>query len=285
MNTKKTFCLSDGIDFSLGVRTGITKSTIGSGKELLSFAANAITHPIGTTYGIYEAFSNLAKLACSQEWGALSKALAPEICTLVNEWKTLSAKEKGEKSGYILGKYGTDIFLPGAAAKVISKGMKGAKELAVIARNLQKTEKLIVMEAFAGGGGAGAFSEVLCKTKTAEQFLPHSSRIFNNLKKVSRINTKTDILKIMKPNGIWMGKEGARSYIRLFEGGQNEAIKVFKKLTKDAKLINNNYPGKMYVLQDGSKIGFRPLSKSGPPTIDLDIIGYGNNIKIKFMDK
>jgi len=205
MNTKKTFCLSDGIDFSLGVRTGITKSTIGSGKELLSFAANAITHPIGTTYGIYEAFSNLAKLACSQEWGALSKALAPEICTLVNEWKTLSAKEKGEKSGYILGKYGTDIFLPGAAAKVISKGMKGAKELAVIARNLQKTEKLIVMEAFAGGGGSGAFAEVIRASKITEEVEITGKYATNIVKKIVNINKK-EINVIRDINNVSLSK-------------------------------------------------------------------------------
>ncbi|NGX36291.1 MAG: hypothetical protein K1000chlam1_01132 [Candidatus Anoxychlamydiales bacterium] len=83
---------------------------------------------------------------------------------------------------------------------------------------------------------------------------------------------------IIKPNGKWLGKAGTRSYTRLFEGGTKEALEIFKNLTKEGKLINKNYPGKMYVLQDGTKIGFRPLSKSGLPTIDLDLPGYKNKV-------
>ena len=231
-NTERAFFLSDSIDFSLGVRTGIAKGTIGSGKELLSFAANAITHPIDTTYGIYEAFSNLSKLACSQEWRALSKAIAPEICTLVNEWKTLSAKEKGEKSGYILGKYGTDILVPGAAAKVISKGMKGAKEIAVIARNLQKTEKLIVMEAFAGGGGVNAKNcNIFKKIITKQDNINNITRANSSLNKIS----KKLLIKKMKSSGFSIkGKSPDGKFLEFIdkEGRLRAKIHPPDKITK-----------------------------------------------------
>lgn len=62
-----------------------------------------------------------------------------------------------------------------------------------------------------------------------------------------------DVLKIIKPNGQWIGKVGTKPYIRLFEGGQKESINIFNKLTKNAKAINNaSYPGKMFVLEDGT---------------------------------
>lgn len=78
----------------------------------------------------------------------------------------------------------------------------------------------------------------------------------------------------------------SKPYIRLFEGSQKESIKIFNKLTKNAKLVNaNSYPGKMYLLKDGTVIGFRPLSKSGPPTIDIKLPDIKNNIKLKFLEK
>ncbi len=66
---------------------------------------------------------------------------------------------------------------------------------------------------------------------------------------------------------------------------KNESLKVFKELTKDGKLVNNNYPGKMYILNDGTRIGYRPISTSGPPTIDIKLPEIADNIKIKFLEK
>ena len=276
----------DCFDFSRGVTTGITKGAVESGKQLISFAAKAITHPINTGQEVYEAFSNVAKLAYSQEWKTLSQALAPEVCTLVKEWDSLSLKERGEKSGYIVGKYGSDILIPGASAKAIFKGIKGAKELAVITKNLQNTEKVMVLEALAGSGGnAGAFKEIVYKTKTAEQFLSHSSEIFHNLKKSSRINSKTDILNVIKPNGRWTGKSGTSDRIRLFQGGQNEAMQIFKKLSKDGKLVHSTQSLTIYKLSDDTHIIYRSISTSGPPTIDIKLSGTKNHIKLKFLEK
>jgi hypothetical protein len=92
-------------------------------------------------------------------------------------------------------------------------------------------------------------------------------------------------LQRLKPNNQWIGRAGTNNYVRLFKGGQNECINIFNKLTKNAKAINNaSYPGKMFALEDGTIIGFRPLSKSGPPTIDIKLPDIKDHIKLKFLE-
>lgn len=157
------------MDYGLGVYGGITKGAFESGKQLVSFAAQAITNPIKTGHGVYEAFSNLAKLACSQEWKILSQTIVPEVYDLIEKWEEISPKERGEKSGYIVGKYGADILIPGASCKAVSQGVKGAKEIAVIAKNLQKAEKVVILEALAETGGSGAFKEVVYSNRVFER--------------------------------------------------------------------------------------------------------------------
>jgi len=83
-------------------------------------------------------------------------------------------KDRGERSGFIIGKYGADILIPGAATKIISQDIKGAKEIVVIAKNLQKTEKVIVFEALTETGGrSGAFAEIY-KSKLTKNYLKES---------------------------------------------------------------------------------------------------------------
>lgn len=137
---------SNTIDFGVGFAQGLPKGVGESGHQLLTFASEMATHPIETTSNVCAAFSNLAKLTASQEWGALSQSLAPEVCQLISEWETLPAREQGERAGYIFGKFGGDILIPGATAKVLSKGINGAKELALAAKNLQTAEQTFALE-------------------------------------------------------------------------------------------------------------------------------------------
>lgn len=284
-NIEKSTTFVDCFDFSVGATTGMAKGAVESGKQLLSFAANAITHPVDTGHGIYVAFSNIAKLAYTQEWKELSQTLAPEVCELINTWESLSSKEKGERSGYIVGKYGADILIPGTTAKAISQGIKGAKELAILAKNLQRTERVVVLEALARtGGSSGAFAETMYAWKTAEKILPHSSEILKKIKVFSAITTKSDILKILMPNGQRIGKQGTSSYIRLFKGGQKESLQIFNKLTKQGKIIYRDSEKIIAQLSDEIHITHRVLSKSGPPTIDIKLPDMKHNIKLKFLE-
>lgn len=283
---QKSINFGDCVDFSIGASSGLTKGTIESGKQLLSFAGNAIIHPIDTGYEIYEAFSNLAKLVYSQEWKVLKETLAPEVSELINKWETLSYKEKGEGSGYVIGKYGADILLPGAAGKAISQGAKGAKELATIANSLQNAEKVVVLEAFAGSAGESSmFSDTLYNLKNAEKAVPYSSEFLNSIKGASSISTKNDILNIIKPNGQWIGTRGYNDFIRLLKGGQKEGKEVFNELTKQGKIIYKDSEKIVSQLSDEIYITYRPISTSGPATIDINIESFERNIKIKFLEE
>jgi hypothetical protein len=57
----------------------------------------------------------------------------------------------------------------------------------------------------------------------------------------------------------------------------------FKGLTQGGEVIaGTKYPGTLIRLQEGGTVGFRPVSASGPPTIDVTIKGLGIH-EIKFL--
>ena len=167
----------------------------------------------------------------------------------------------------------------------MAKGVKGAKELVVIAKNLQRTEKVMILEYLAETGGkSNAFTEAVYTWRAAEEFVPHSSGILKNIKVFSSITTKSDILNIIKPNWKWIGKKGSNSYSRLFKGEKNEANQIFNKLTKNGNLIFQNNKKIISKLSDEVYITYKPLSESDPPTIDIKLPGIKDNIKLKFLE-
>jgi hypothetical protein len=93
-----------------------------------------------------------------------------------------------------------------------------------------------------------------------------------------------------KPIGVKAIGPRASARLREVAGGQTEAERIFQELTHDGKDISPaGYPGKLIELPNGrGTIGYRPASKSGPPTIDVNAIdGAGKPIpieKIKFVD-
>ena len=115
--------------------------------------------------------------------------------------------------------------------------------------------------------------------------LPPPSGILKNAKALSSIQTRKDVLNIIKPKGQWTGNKGTKSRIRLFKGGQNEAVQIFDELTKNGKVIYQDNLTKIYKLSDDTYITYRSFSKSGPPTIDVKLEGLKNNIKIKFLEE
>jgi tetratricopeptide (TPR) repeat protein len=149
---KEPFSVSD---FSVGFAKGLPKGIYDSGEGMLQFVTDLACHPVQTSEKVYDSISTLSSLAKSGEWNLIGEALSPELHQLISEWDTLSSVEKGELSGYAFGKHGADILLPGAAAKVVAKGSSVVKELGAICKNLQSAEKILVLEAVAGGSSAG----------------------------------------------------------------------------------------------------------------------------------
>jgi len=84
------------------------------------------------------------------------------------------------------------------------------------------------------------------------------------------------------PKGQPIGTPGSKPSIREMRGGKKAADDLFDDLTDGAKLAKvPSYPGKMFDLPSG-RVGLRPKSKSGAPTIDVDIPGIPIK-KIKFV--
>jgi hypothetical protein len=87
---------------------------------------------------------------------------------LVKEWETLPSDVRGELAGHAFGKYGADIIIPGALAKAVAKGVRGAQELGTIYKSLQTAEKALLLESAAELGNGAKVGEAMKATyKTA----------------------------------------------------------------------------------------------------------------------
>lgn len=90
--------------------------------------------------------------------------------------------------------------------------------------------------------------------------------------------------EILMPGGKRIGQEGDSKDIRILPGGVKEAEDFVLELGKGGKDITpTGHPGILISLPNGGGVvGFRPQSKSGPPTVDVNIPGIGiREIKFK----
>lgn len=87
---------------------------------------------------------------------------------------------------------------------------------------------------------------------------------------------------ILRPGGQLVGEEGSSSDIRLLPGDQEDASKLFHRLTKGGTVINvKGLPGVRIALPNRDAFNYRAKSKSGPPTIDVEVRGLSIR-KLKF---
>ncbi len=167
-------------DFSLGFVKGVPKGIYESGRGIFMFVSDVVAHPIQTGQQIYEAFTFLSNLVQSGEWGELGEVLAPEIHQLVNKWDTISLDRRGELAGYVFGKYGADILLPGALAKATAKGLKGTQELSVAYRGLKTAEQTFLLESAAGLESTAKISEIVQLEKRISEWLGEGTKFIKN---------------------------------------------------------------------------------------------------------
>jgi len=90
------------------------------------------------------------------------------------------------------------------------------------------------------------------------------------------------IAELLSPRGQPIGQAGSQPRIRVLPGGQSAAEDLFLRLTEGGTPNTPpSYPGVRYSLPNGGWVGYRPLSRSGPPTIDVNVNGV-NISKLKF---
>ena len=72
-------------EFTLAFTKALPKGIYESGKGIILFLADLITHPVHTTTQLYNALEALARLAHDDEWGMIGEVLSPEVHQLVTE--------------------------------------------------------------------------------------------------------------------------------------------------------------------------------------------------------
>lgn len=179
-------------EFCLGFTKGLPKGTYESGEGLFLFLVDFAKHPIQTSKQAFDSITTLADLVRRDEWGAVAEALSPEMHQLVTQWDTLSSSQRGELAGYAVGKHGADILIPGALAKVASKSVKSAQELAAVCKNLQIAHETLILETAAGIGDSAKIAEVLeagQKTAFFAEELGFAAREAGQLKQAGILET------------------------------------------------------------------------------------------------
>lgn len=90
---------------------------------------------------------------------------------------------------------------------------------------------------------------------------------------------------LLMPGGQLLGKDGSSSKIRILQGTTQDAEALFSKLAQGTPIVRHpgrGVLGKLAQLPSGDYIGLRYVSKSGPPTIDVNIPGIAIK-EIKFL--
>jgi len=177
--TQKTYPLSVP-DFSLGFAKGLPKGMYESGRGIIVFLSDVVTHPVHTGSQMWDALKLLSDLARTEQWETLSEVLAPEVHQLIKEWETLPSDMKGELAGYAFGKYGADILIPGTLAKTVSRGVKGAQELGAAYRGLKMAEQTFLLESAASLESSAKIAEVVHLEKQISNWLGEGTKFIRN---------------------------------------------------------------------------------------------------------
>jgi hypothetical protein len=82
-------------------------------------------------------------------------------------------------------------------------------------------------------------------------------------------NCSQDVIDALMPNGSPIGTPGRGDQVQLVQGTMDDAEDLFLNLVSNGTDITpSNHPGILVELPEGGIVGYRPVSNSGPPTID-----------------
>ena len=120
------------IDYSGGFCVGISNgggvavvefvpSTFSCCKGILHGLWSFACSPVDVSKDLINASYELVEFIKDNTARECLEMVVPELKELCINWDTLSDYERGNKTGYIIGKYGVDILAPGAALKGIKK--------------------------------------------------------------------------------------------------------------------------------------------------------------------
>ncbi len=247
-------------DFSLGFAKGVPKGAYDSGEGVLLFLADFVAHPIQTSKQVVDSLGQLVTLVKNDEFGVVAEALSPELHQLVTQWDTLPSETRGELAGYAVGKLGADFLAPGAIAKVASKSVNSAKELAAVCKNLQTAQEILILETATGIGIPAQVSEIVTmgkKTATLGEELGFTVQEIGELQKARKLETAVaNACEHLTPSG--------QKSFELFDRAQ-EFLKPYKEFMSESQ-------ARELIHQTGVKTFPRPK-------------GVPENFKIRVSDK
>ncbi|MES2273659.1 MAG: tetratricopeptide repeat protein, partial [Chlamydiota bacterium] len=135
--------------FALGLTRGILRGGVQAGVEYIPSilsSLHGIAHglwaftqdPVKVSLELVQATQVCIEFVKSHATKEALKEVVPELKDLLENWHQYKGSERGEIAGYVIGKYGVDIF----AGVGIAKSMQ-------IYRNLKKANNLLTFEAMA----------------------------------------------------------------------------------------------------------------------------------------
>lgn len=113
----------------------ILSSVHGLGCALWAFAENPVRVSKDLAEAAYHCMEFFKENSFDEILKEISAEVVPEIEQLVQSWSDLTSQERGERTGFILGKYGIEIFAGGKLLKEVSSF-----------RNLKKANSLMTFE-------------------------------------------------------------------------------------------------------------------------------------------
>ena len=143
----------------------------------------------------------------------LADILAPEVHQLVKDCESLPSETRGELAGYAFGKYGADIIIPGALAKAVSKGFKGAQELSLVYKGFQSAEQTLLLESVASLETAAKIGDALQagqKTLILGEDLGFTAREMAHLKQAGTLESTVASTAESIANNPFMGESTKR---------------------------------------------------------------------------
>ena len=265
--------------FALGMLTGAVKGGAEAGKEFIPSMLStvyglrealwtSVAHPIDHTIqaiqvskdlalAAYSCAEYLAETPISRMKDTVSEAIVSELQELIENWKDLSIQERGDQTGFLLGKFGVDIF---AADKTV-KGVKLLNDLTKAntllnfeAATLSEQNRLMILAK--ANESAAKRTEALTikslKIKSDSQG-KHIEGRWNYEKKKSILEHQNPQELVLKHAGTGLGEKGVigeAGYIELVDFGEFIGYDV----NETTKIKTPTTWGKIHYAKDGTHI-------------------------------
>lgn len=124
--------LQNHLEFSEGMIVGTLEgckvsavefvpSTISSCCGILNGLWAFACSPAEVSHDMITAATNMGEFLCTHSSQEVLCTVIPELNELAKNWKILSNRDRGYKIGYLIGKYGVDIFAIGGSAKAVNR--------------------------------------------------------------------------------------------------------------------------------------------------------------------